>query len=236
MARLGLSAADVGALASQPALLRGIDIEYVMTHLACADDAEHALNQEQLTAFNSLRARLSAAKTSIGNSAGAFLDGAHRGHLVRPGIALYGGNPFVDRPNPMDAVVSLQGKILQLRDVEAATTVGYGATYAAAPPARLAVVGLGYADGYPRSLGNVGVACIDGVRVPVVGRVSMDLLCLDVSSLPVESTREGAYVDLIGGGVSLDEVAEAAGTISYEILTGLGIRLQREYRGDRAEG
>jgi alanine racemase len=236
MARLGLSAADVDTLASQPTRLRGTDIEYVMTHLACADDAGHALNQDQLAAFDSLRARLPDAKTSIGNSAGAFLGTAHCGDLVRPGIALYGGNPFVDRPNPMEAMVCLRAKILQIRSVEAATTVGYGATYAVAAATRLAVVGIGYADGYPRCLGNVGAASVGGMRVPVVGRVSMDLLCLDVSSLPTESTREGDYVELIGGDISLDEVAEAAGTISYEILTGLGIRLEREYRGDLAEG
>jgi alanine racemase len=231
MTRLGFSAEGVEALAANPRLLHGVDIEYVMTHLACADEPEHALNTQQLAAFDALRSRLPGAKTSIGNSAGGLLDRAHCGDLVRPGIALYGGNPFVGRPNPMEAVVAWQAPILQLRRVDAPVTVGYGATYAAVPPAHIAVVGAGYADGYPRRLGNVGVASIGGIRVPVVGRVSMDLLCLDVSALPEGAAREGTYVDLIGGGISIDEVAAAAGTISYEILTGFGARLQREYRG-----
>jgi alanine racemase len=231
MTRLGLTRADVDALAGDPSLLRGIEIEYVMTHLACAEDPEHSLNTDQLAAFANLGARLPKAKTSIGNSAGAFLGSAHRGDLVRPGIALYGGNPCAARPNPVEAVVALRAPILQLRTLDAPATIGYGATYAATAGTRIAVVGLGYADGYPRTLSNRGVASINGRRVPIVGRVSMDLLCLDVSALSAEDVEEGMLVDLIGNGVSLDEVATSAGTISYEILTRLGARLRREYRG-----
>ncbi len=109
--------------------------------------------------------------------------------------------------------------------------MGYGATYVARPPARLAVVGAGYADGYPRCLGNGGTAAVAGQRVPVVGRVSMDLTCVDISAVPRDSVRVGDPVELIGPTVPLDEVAEAAGTISYEILTGLGARLVRDYVG-----
>jgi alanine racemase len=231
MTRLGLSRAEVDALTADRALLSAIEIEYVLTHLACADDPDHNLNADQLAAFASMRARLPGAKTSIGNSAGAFLSSAHRGDLVRPGIALYGGNPFAARPNPVEAVVALRAPILQLRTLDAPATIGYGATYAASPPARIAVVGLGYADGYPRSLGNRGVAGINGKRVPIVGRVSMDLLCLDVSTLPERDVSEGMLVDFIGAGIPLDEVAASAGTISYEILTRLGGHLRREYRG-----
>jgi alanine racemase len=231
MTRLGLSTADVEVLAARPARLRGIDVEYVMTHLACADEPEHALNGRQLAVFDALRSRLPNAKTSIGNSAGALSGGPHGGDLVRPGIALYGGNPFIGRPNPMAAVVAWQAPVLQMRTVDAPATVGYGATYAVESPGRIAVVEAGYADGYPRALSNIGVASIGGVRVPVVGRVSMDLLCLDVSAMPEGAVREGTYVDLIGGGISIDEVADAAGTISYEILTGFGARLQRVYLG-----
>jgi alanine racemase len=231
MTRLGLSRTEVDALAADHALLSAIEIECVLTHLACADDPGHNLNADQLAAFASIRARLPNAKTSIGNSAGAFLSSAHRGDLVRPGIALYGGNPFMARPSPVEAVVSLRAPILQLRTLDAPATIGYGATFAASPPARIAVIGLGYADGYPRSLGNRGVASINGTRVPIVGRVSMDLLCLDVSTLPQQELAEGMLVDFIGDGISLDEVAASAGTISYEILTRLGGRLRREYRG-----
>jgi alanine racemase len=231
MNRLGLSTADVEQLASRPELLDGIELELVITHLACADEPEHALNCEQLHSFERLRRRLPAARVSIGNSAGTLGDATHRGDVVRPGIALYGGNPFIGRANPMAPVVTLSAPILQVREIDAPQTVGYGATYAVTPPARLAVVGIGYADGYPRSLGNCGVVAIAGRRAPVVGRVSMDLLCADVSGLPPAAVAVGAPVELIGPNVPIDEVAAAAGTISYEILTRLSPRLQREYRG-----
>jgi alanine racemase len=227
MNRLGLGEADVDALANRRDLTAGIAL--VMTHLACADEPEHPQNREQLERFERLRARLPAAPTSIGNSAGTLLGGPFRGDLVRPGIALYGGNAFSDRSNPMEAVVTLAAPILQLRELDEPQPVGYGATYVASPPARLAVVGIGYADGYPRNLGNVGIAAVNQRRVPVVGRVSMDLICVDVGALPRNSVRAGDLAELIGPTVGLDEVAAAAGTISYEILTGLGRRVEREY-------
>lgn len=230
MNRLGLRAADVAALAQRRELLDALTLDFVMTHLACADAPEHPLNSEQLARFEQLRAIVApSVRTSIGNSAGTLIDAAHRGDLARPGIALYGGNPFSDRPNPMEAVVTLTAPILQLHDVGEPEPVGYGATYVAAPPARIAIAGIGYADGYPRNLGNCGTAAVDDRRVPVVGRVSMDLLSLDVTGLARETVRVGAAVELIGATVGIDEVAAAAGTISYEILTGLGRRLVREY-------
>ena len=231
MGRLGLSSRDVEALERRPDLLAGIEIELVVTHLACADEPDHPLNCLQLEAFDRLRRRLAAARVSIGNSAGALTGVAQRGDVVRPGIGLYGGNPFADRPNPFESVVTLSAPIVQLREVDAAQTVGYGATFGVAPPARLAVVALGYADGYPRALGNRGVVAIGGRRAPVVGRVSMDLICCDVTALPHDLVRVGAPVEAVGPNVPLDEVAAAAGTIGYEILTRLSPRLKREYRG-----
>ena len=150
---------------------------------------------------------------------------------MRPGVGLYGGNPFAARANPFEPVVTLTAPIVQIREIEVAQTVGYGATYAVEPPARLAVVALGYADGYPRALGNRGVVAIAGARAPVVGRVSMDLLCCDVTALPRELVRVGEPVEAIGPTVTLDEVAAAADTIGYEILTRLSPRVEREYRG-----
>ena len=232
ISRLGMTAKEVDALARNRELLGRLGrIEYVLTHFACADEPGHSLNCDQLRRFDALRGRLPPAPTSLANSAAIFIGAEYRGDLVRPGIALYGGNPFRDRANPMEPVVTLEARILQIREVDEALTVGYGATYGAAPPARLAVLGVGYADGYPRCLGNVGVAAVGGVRVPVVGRVSMDLTCVDVSALPAKGVRVGDWVELVGAEVTLDEVAEAAGTISYEILTGLGQRLNREYVG-----
>jgi alanine racemase len=129
----------------------------------------------------------------------------------------------------METVVTLTAPILQIHDVAAPEPVGYGATYVASPPARIAIVGIGYADGYPRNLGNIGVGAVEGHRVPVVGRVSMDLISIDVAGLPRDAARVGDAVELIGPTVGVDEVAAAAGTISYEILTGMGGRLAREY-------
>jgi alanine racemase len=236
MARLGLEAAEVDALAGSCAsLVRGLEIEYVMTHLACADEPEHSLNRRQLDEFDRLRNKLPAAKTSIGNSAGILLGGEHCGDLVRPGIGLYGGNPCAAGANPMEPVVTLEGRILQMRTVTEATTVGYGATHVAMPPCRLAVVGVGYADGYPRSLGNRCAAAFAGRRLPVVGRVSMDLMCLDASAVPPAQIAVGDYVELLGPAVPLDDVAAAAGTVGYEILTGLGQRLARRYVGACAD-
>lgn len=229
MNRLGLRAADVAALAQRRDLLDALQLDFVMTHLACADEPDHPLNAEQLARFEQLRAVVPGVRSSIGNSAGVLLDAAYRGDLTRPGIALYGGNPFSDRPNPMEPVVQLTAPILQLHDVAEPATVGYGATYVANPPARIAILGIGYADGYPRNLGNCGTAAVAGQRVPVIGRISMDLIVLDVTAVPRDAVRVGAAAELIGPSVRLDEVATAANTISYEILTGLGRRLVREY-------
>ncbi len=229
MNRLGLSSGDVTALAIRKDVLADLELDFVLTHLACADEPNHPFNAEQLARFNRLRQSLPDVRTSIGNSAGTLLDAAHRGDLARPGIALYGGNPFSDRPNPMESVVTLTAPILQLRDIGEPAPVGYGATYVAQSSARIAVVGIGYADGYPRSLGNCGTAAVHGRRVPVVGRVSMDLMTLDIGTLPRTAVRVGDPVELIGATVGLDEVAATAGTISYEILTGLGSRLVRDY-------
>lgn len=229
MSRLGLTAAEIAAIARRPQLLEPLRVEYVMTHLACADDPDHPLNAEQLQRFDALRGRLPPAPTSIANSAGVFLGAAHHGDLVRPGIGLYGGNPFSVRESPVEPVVTLRARVVQLREVAEATTVGYGATHDAQPPCRLAVCAVGYADGYPRAVGNRGAASVNGTRVPVVGRVSMDLACLDVTAVPDGEISPGDYVELIGPDVALDEVAEAAGTVNYEILVNLGARLERRY-------
>ena len=228
MSRLGLSAVEVEQVSTEN-LLNELNLEYIITHLACADEPSHNLTTEQLARFNALRKKLPDAKTSIGSSPGILLDAACRGDLVRPGIALYGGNPFISGANPMEPVVTLEGVILQIREITERVTVGYGATHVVKPPARLATVGVGYADGYPRTLSNCGVVWLAGIEVPVVGRVSMDLITLDVSEVPTEQVRPGELVELVGSNILLDDVAKAAGTISYEILTGLSSRWERRY-------
>ncbi len=233
MNRLGLPDDELEALAADRGRLAGIDLRCLVSHLACADRPEHPLNAEQLRRFRAARARLPDAPASFANSSGIFLGADYHFDLARPGVALYGVNPTPGRPNPMRQVVRLQGKILQVREIDASRTVGYGATHRAAGPTRIATVAVGYADGYLRSLSNRGSAWLGDRRVPVVGRVSMDLITLDVTGASAEAARPGAFVDLIGADLSTDEVAEAAGTIGYEILTSLGRRYHRVYRGGR---
>ncbi len=233
MSRLGLPEDELEALAADHGRLAGIDLRYLVSHLACADDPTHPLNAEQLRRFRAARARLPDAPASFANSSGIFLGADYHLDLARPGVALYGVNPTPGRPNPMRQVVRLQGKILQVREIDASRTVGYGATHRAAGPTRIATVAVGYADGYLRSLSNRGSAWLGDRRVPVVGRVSMDLITLDVTGAPAEAARPGAFVDLIGADLATDRVAEAAGTIGYEILTSLGRRYHRVYRGGR---
>jgi len=227
--RLGLTAVDIDALEAEPELIASLDIRYVLTHLACADEPEHALNPAQRERFEHLRRLWPEAKTSVANSAGILLGEAFVGDLARPGIGLYGGNPFSEGNSSFEPVVKVLARVLQIKDIEAGSTLGYGATFVADKPIRVATVALGYADGYPRSLGNCGVAEVAGSRVPVIGRVSMDLVCLDVSAVPDDAITEGDWATMIGGGVPLDELAAAAGTIGYELLTAIGSRVERIY-------
>jgi alanine racemase len=227
--RAGLGADDVAHLAADRPLLAALRLELLLTHLACADDPPHPLNAVQLARFAALRARLPAIPTSIGNSAGTLLGPDYRGDVVRPGIALYGGRPFLDGPNPLRPVVRLEARVLQVRDLTEDAWVGYGATWHARAPARIATLGAGYADGYPRALGGRGFVFAAGRRLPVIGRVSMDLTTVDVTELAPGALAVGDYVDLLGGGVPLEEAAALAGTISYELLTRLAPRLARRW-------
>jgi len=227
MTRLGFTREELERLAGRKDVLESLDIRYVMTHFSCADESGARMVREQMERFDTLRSLLPDAPTSIGNSAGAWLGGQFAGDMARIGIALFGGNPYLENSLPVRPVLRIQSRILQVRDISEPTPVGYGATYTANPGARIATVGTGYADGYPWSLGNRGMAAIGGHRVPVVGRVSMDLITLDVTGLPEELVQPGGLVDLIGPEISLEEVAERAGTINYEILTRLSQRATR---------
>jgi alanine racemase len=231
--RLGFLEQEIHELAADPSLLDTLKIDYIMSHLACADEPEHPLNNQQLDRLRYFKTLLPAAlldtPVSFANSAGIFLGPDFHFDLVRPGIALFGGNPTVGAPNPMCEVVQLQGKILQVQDVDSQFHVGYGATYRTEEVSRIATVSVGYADGYIRALGNKAECAINNNKVPVIGRVSMDIITIDVSSIPRHECVAGGFVDLIGGAVPLDEVAAHAETIPYEILTSLGNRYSREY-------
>ena len=230
MTRLGLLEHEAAALATDPSRLAGIELTLLMSHLVASEESAHPLNRQQLDRFHRLLGQFPPLPASLANSSGIFLGPEYHFAMVRPGVALYGVNPLPGRPNPMAQVVHLQGRILQVHRVDSARTVGYGATHLTSGPARIATVGAGYADGYLRSLGNRGFASVGGVRVPVVGRVSMDLITLDVSALAPGEAAPGTLVDLIGGGVDIDALADAAGTNAYELLTRLGPRYRRVYK------
>jgi alanine racemase len=229
MNRLGLGEADVRQVANEPARMAGIAVRVVMSHLACAEDAESAMNIAQLERFNTLRAMLPTSAASLANSAGIFLGPRFHFDLVRPGIALYGANPCPGRDHPMAEVVRMQGKIVQVRDVDSPQSVGYGAAYRVARPGRVATVSVGYADGFSRALSDRGHGYVGGVRVPAVGRVSMDLSAFDVTEVPPGRCLPGTLIDLIGGPMLIEDVATDADTITNEILIRLGSRLRRVY-------
>ena len=229
MCRLGLSPEELETLTSQPQLLDGIDIAFVMSHLACADEPDHACNAAQLSAMRQATIAFPDIPVCFSNSGGIFLGREYHNHLLRPGIALYGGAPSLDRPNPMKPVVRLDLAVIQTRTVPAGSLVGYGGSFEASGSTRLATIAAGYADGLPRSLSNRGAAWYDGVRLPIAGRVSMDSIILDISALPEGTLTQGSFVQMIGPEQTLEDIADDAGTIAYEILTGLGRRYRRTY-------
>ncbi|HCJ71896.1 alanine racemase [Agrobacterium pusense] len=229
MCRLGLSPEEQETLTSQPQLLDGIDIAFIMSHLACADEPGHACNTAQLSAMRQATIAFPDVPVCFSNSGGIFLGREYHNHLLRPGIALYGGAPSLDRPNPMKPVVRLDLAVIQTRTVPAGSLVGYGGCFEASGSTRLATIAAGYADGLPRSLSNRGAAWYDGVRLPIAGRVSMDSIILDISALPEGTLTQGSFVQMIGPEQTLEDIADDAGTIAYEILTGLGRRYRRTY-------
>lgn len=237
MSRLGLTPDEVTAVADDGTAFTGLDIRFVMSHLACADEPHNPVSAAQLAAFRAARdafARppaLARAGWSLANSSGIVLGADYHFHLARPGAALYGINPQPGAANPMRGVVRLRARIVQTRAIPARARVGYGYTYEAAEPARIATLSVGYADGWLRSLSGRGAAWLDGHRLPILGRVSMDSFSVDISGVPEALAVTDAPVELIGDHQTVDDVADAAGTIGYEILTSLGRRYRRIYKG-----
>ncbi|MEL6202070.1 MAG: alanine racemase [Pseudomonadota bacterium] len=236
MNRLGLSVEEMLALdGTLP-----VNCTHLMSHFACADDPAHPLNQKQIESFQQVADVFSDIESSLSNSAGTLTGGAFGHDLTRPGIALYGARALADGTNPMKPVITLEARISQIREAKAGSTVSYGATHKLERDSKLAIVSVGYADGYPRSASGSGVplreavkqgaqAWIDGKKVPLVGRVTMDLMCFDVTDVPDGVLSEG-WLELVGHNIVVDDVADAAGTIGYEILTSLGQRYARSYR------
>jgi alanine racemase len=240
MNRLGLSMQDFAALA--PAIKKdalGFPLMLVMSHFVTSDNPEHPLNTDQMRAFREVRALCPQIQASLANSSGIFLGTEAHHDLARPGYALFGGNPTPGRENPMRNVVTLTASILQLRTLERGDTVGYDAQWTAPGRRRIATLSTGYADGYPRAATVTDAKCeasepvaeaiIAGKRCPFVGRVSMDLITVDVTALPQGAIKRGDLAILIGEPLPIDEVGKRAGTIGYEILTRLGRRYERIY-------
>jgi alanine racemase len=228
MARFGFPVGEATALLDDPAGFEGLALHLVMSHLACADEPAHPANAGQRAAFAAIRRRLPQVPASLSASSGIFLGEEFHFDMVRPGAALYGINPQPGYPNPMRPVVRLRARVVQMRDAAAGTAVGYGHAAELRRDSRLATVAIGYADGFPRSTVG-GEAWCEGHRLPQVGRVSMDSLVLDATDLPPGTLAPGDLVDIIGPDRPVDAVAASAGTIGYEILTGLGHRFHRTY-------
>jgi alanine racemase len=233
MSRLGIAPQEAATAAE---LSRGLSLALVISHFVSSQQPENPRNEQQIGQFAAGRAHFPQVPASLANSSGIFLPQRPHFELARPGYALYGGNPTPDRPNPMRPVVKLEARVLALREIEAGETVGYDAAWTAVRPSRLATLGLGYADGLPRVASlNVGAppleALVSGFRCPVVGRVSMDAIVLDLTDAPPSIVRRGDFVELLGETTGVDALAERAGTIGYEILTRLGHRYARRYLG-----
>ena len=235
MHRLGLPAAEVLQLANaERGLFEHFEMALLMSHLACADEPENPMNAAQRARFEEIRSLLPAAPASLANSGGTFLGPEFHYDLVRPGIALYGGRALEGRENPMQWVVKFQARILQVRHTAAGEPIGYGATYRTERPSRIATVACGYADGFLRALsgpsGKPGpVGFVGDYPVPVIGRVSMDLITVDVTDVPENMALRGAWVEVLGARTTIDDLTDRAGTIGYELLTRLGQRVQRTY-------
>ena len=231
MARLGLSAGELDLVAGNPELLEGVDLKLIMSHLVSAEESGNPINAMQLARFKAALGRLPRAAASLANSSGIFLGSDYHFDLARPGAALYGIAPAAGIENPQRAVIRLRGKVIQTRHVETGTAVGYNHRWTASRPSRIATVAVGYADGYLRSLSNRGYAYFDGIRLPLVGNVSMDTITIDATDTAEGAIQEGTLIDLACPLNPVDAVAERAGTIGYEILTSLGNRYARSWVG-----
>ncbi|WP_291686654.1 alanine racemase [Bradyrhizobium sp.] len=239
MNRLGLTISEAqGIIPRINAGDHGITL--VMSHLACAELLNHPLNAKQLATFREIASLFSGVPASLANSSGVYLGAQFQFDLVRPGAALYGINPTPEADNPMQGVVDLKARIVHIRSIDKGEAVGYGGTWTARRPTRLAIVSAGYADGYFRAgSSNDGTrgaeVIIAGKRCPIAGRISMDLMAVDVTDLEKNAARRGHMATLIGEGITVDELAHHFGTIGYEVLTSLGPRYARVYKGGAAE-
>lgn len=236
MHRLGFGPEEAQVLVNERGRLRGLRLALLMSHLVASEEPANAVNGEQLSRFRTFVRAMPGAPTSLANSSGIFLGPDYHFDLLRPGAALYGINPLPGQSNPMLGVVSLQVRILQTRRIDAFQTVGYGGAWRSARPSRVATIALGYADGYFRSLVNRTHVHLAGHTVPVIGRISMDLVTVDVSDVPEDLCQPGMTVEALGPHLTPDDLAEHGRTNAYEVMTALGRRYHRAYVDSFAGG
>ena len=243
MNRLGLSMAEASALSEKTSLLDKLKPELLMSHPACADYLDHPKNEEQLASFAEICEKFPNLSKSIANSAGILLGEKWHYDLTRPGIAMYGGEAIMETPNPMQAVIAAEARILQVKQALAGETVGYGGCHTLTRNSRLAIASAGYADGLHRSMSGAGVPLrkngspgshgkIGDFEVPILGRISMDLTAFDVTDVPQQVLQDTQWIELFGKTLVLDDAARNCGTVGYELLTSLGGRYTREYLGN----
>lgn len=223
MTRLGFNIEQIGFLKNQ-------NINMLMTHLACGEQAKNPANYAQLQFFDDVAKMYPTVRRSVANSYGIFLGREFHANLARPGLALYGGNPTPSKPNPMENVVRLTAPILQVNHLQDDSSIGYGATYMAKAGDVIATIAVGYADGMMRAVSNKGKCYIQNYEAPIVGRVSMDLITIDITNMPEIFQKVGQDVEILGNHYTISDAAKAAGTIEYEILTNLGNRFERVYK------
>ncbi|MGD9878623.1 MAG: alanine racemase [Reyranella sp.] len=229
MHRLGFPPDEAQVLANERGRLRGLRLALLMSHLVASEEQANPVNGEQLSRFRNFLRTMPGAPASLANSSGIFLGPDYHFDLLRPGAALYGINPLPDQANPMLPVVSLHARILQTRRIDAFQTVGYGGAWRSVRPSRIATIALGYADGYFRTLIHRTHVYLAGHRVPVIGRISMDLVTIDVTDIPENECRLGATVEVLGRHVTAEDLADHARTNAYEVMTALGRRYARLY-------
>lgn len=235
MNRLGISVEEAAAIAPR-INTENHGIRLLMSHFVASQFAENQRNHEQMLTFRNVRALFRGVPASIANSSGIFLGSPALLDIVRPGAAIYGVNPTPNKTNPMKPVVGLKVRVARVRDIAFGETVGYDATWTARRPSRIAIVTMGYADGFFRSQSGSdqkpgGTLIVNGKPCPIVGRISMDLIALDITDLPAGSVKRGDFATVIGDGRDVDALGEMFGTIGYEVLTDLGHRYARIYKG-----
>tara|TARA_B110000444_G_scaffold257708_1_gene296780 strand:+ start:838 stop:1944 length:1107 start_codon:yes stop_codon:yes gene_type:complete len=230
MSRLGLDKDETKWLINNKDKISSIEIGLIISHLACADQPRNPMNNKQLKKFISIRNEFKKSKASLANSAGILLNKKYHFDLVRPGIAIYGGNPFINKNVKLNNVISLKAKIIQIRKIQKGDTVGYGATFKARKDMLIGTIAVGYADGINRKFSNNMSVFLKGKRLKVLGRISMDLITIDISLFPeIRFSRKINYVDILSKSNNINNISEKINTISYEILTSLGSRYKIKY-------